>query len=117
LQVVDGPVFQTAAGKTQGMIWRVHISDLDPMMHTVLKGVQLMWPSMIPDMVDKESEYSMFWSSRRGSTLQAQNVQLLREVFEANNQWRKALNARGLTPGMSMMERYSKVRASVLRLI
>jgi hypothetical protein len=36
--------------------------------------------------------------------------------MEANNQWRKALKAIGLTPGMSIMERYSKAQ-SVLSLI
>jgi hypothetical protein len=116
LKVVDGPVFRTA-GKVQGTIRRAQIGDLDPMLHAVLKRVQLQWPSVIPDSVDVENEYSMFRSIRRGSTSQAQNVQLPKEVIEANNRWRKALKARGLTPGMSMMERYSEARASVLTLI
>jgi hypothetical protein len=60
LKVVDGSVFWMA-GKMQGMIKRAHISDLDPMIHAVLKQVQLvMWLSVIPDSVDIESEYSMF---------------------------------------------------------
>jgi hypothetical protein len=73
------------------------------MMHAVLKQVQLLWPIVIPDSVDIESEYSMFRLVRQGSTSQAQNVWLLKEVIEVNNRWRKALKARGLTPGMSMM--------------
>jgi hypothetical protein len=99
------------------MIRRAQIGDLDPMLHAVLKRVQLQWPIVIPDSVDIENEYSMFRSITRGSTSQAQNVQLPKEVIEANNRWRKALKARGLTPGMSMMERYSEARACVLMLI
>jgi hypothetical protein len=114
--IVDGPVFRKA-GKTPGTIRRAQISDLDPMFHTVLKRVQLLWPSVIPDSVDIENDMSVFRSIRRGSTSQAQNVQLPREVIEANNRWKKALKARGLTPGMSMMERYSEARASVPTLI
>jgi hypothetical protein len=116
LKIVDRPVFRTA-GKGPGTIRRAQIADLDPMMHAVLKRVQLSRPNVIPDSVDVKSEYSMFRSVRRGSTSQAQNVRLPKEVIEANNCWRKSLKARGLTPGMSMMERYSESRASVLTLI
>ncbi len=116
LQVTDGPVFRTA-GKTPGSIRQAQIGDLDPMLHGVLKRVQSSWPSVVPDSVEVEKEYSMFRSIRRGSTSQAQNVRLPKEVIEANNRWRKALKARGLTPGMSMMERYSEARASVPTLI
>jgi hypothetical protein len=116
MQVVEGPVFRTA-GKTPGTIKRAQISDLDPMLHAILKRIQLIWPSVISDSVDIESEFSMFRSIRRGSTSHAQNVQIPKEVIEANNRWRKAAKARGLTPGMSMMERYSEARASVPTLI
>jgi hypothetical protein len=114
--VTEGPVFRKA-GKVRGTIGRAQIGDLDPMFHCLLKRVQTMWPSVIPDSVDVEGEYSVFRSIRRGSISQAQNVQLPREVIEANNRWRKAMKSRGLTPGMSMMERYSEARASVLTLI
>jgi hypothetical protein len=40
-----------------------------------------------------------------------------KEVIEANNRWQKHLRARGLTPRMSMMERYSDAKASVPALI
>jgi hypothetical protein len=114
--IVNGPVFRKA-GKTPGTIRRAQVGDLDPMFHAILKRVQLRWPSVIPDSVNVEGETSAFRSIRRGSTSEAQNAQLAKEIIEANNRWRKAMKARGLTPGMSMMERYSEARASVPTLI
>jgi hypothetical protein len=84
LTIVDGPVFRKA-GRTQGTIRRAQIGDLDPMFHAILKRVQLLWPSVIPDSVHIEEDMSAFRSIRRGSTSQAQNVQLPKEVIEANN--------------------------------
>jgi hypothetical protein len=111
-----GPVFRTA-GKQVGGIRRAQMGDLDPMFHALLLRVQMLWPNVVPDSVDVVQETSVFRSLRRGSTAQAQNVRLPKEVIEANNRWRKAARSRGLTPGMSMMERYSEARASVPTLI
>jgi hypothetical protein len=63
LGVMEGPLFQKA-GKVQGTIWRAQIGDLDPMFHVILNWVQIMWPSVIPDLVDVEGEYSAFRLSR-----------------------------------------------------
>ena len=116
LGVRDGPMFRKA-GRAPGTIRRAQISDIDGMFHAVLMRVQTKWPNVIPDSVNVQEEYSAFRSIRRGSTSQAQNVRLPREVIEANQRWRKMMKARGLTPGMSMMERYSEARASVPTLI
>jgi len=56
-------------------------------------------------------------SGRRGSTIQAQNQGVLREVIEANNGWRKHMQSKGMLPNMSMVERYSDAKASVTTLI
>jgi hypothetical protein len=44
-------------------------------------------------------------------------VGIPKEAIEANNRWRKHMRSRGLTPGMSMMERYLDAKASVPSLI
>ena len=98
MEIKVGPVFQKA-GKVTGMIRRAQIGDLDPLFHSVLKRVQLNWPSIIPDLVNVENEMSGFRSIRRGSTSQAQNAWLPKEVIKANNCWWKALKSRGLRPG------------------
>jgi hypothetical protein len=72
---------------------------------------------LIPDEVVVSEEYSAFRSLRRGATAEAQNARVPKEVIEANNRWRKHSRSRGLTPGMSMMERYTDAKASVPALV
>jgi len=112
LGVQRGPLFRKR-GRSIQTVKRATVGDLDPMLHKILKRVQSKWPSIIPDAVDVEDEYSSFRSLRRGATSEAQNCQIPKEVIEANNRWRKQSRSRGLTPGMSMMERYSDAKASV----
>ena len=74
-------------------------------------------PDLLSMEVNVEEEYSMRRSERRGSTAQAQNVDIPVEVINANIRWRKQERARGLTPGMSIMERYLEAKASIPTLI
>jgi hypothetical protein len=61
--------------------------------------------------VDVAEEYITSRSMRRGGTLsEARNVGVPKAVIDANNHWRKHMQSPGLTPGMSMMERYSDVK-------
>jgi hypothetical protein len=108
---LHGPLFRDSKGK------RASTADLDVAVHGILERVQKKWPNVIPDSVDVRKEYSVYRSLRRGATAEAQNVGVPKEVIEANNRWRKHSRARGLTPGMSMMERYTDVKASVPALI
>jgi hypothetical protein len=64
-----------------------------------------------------QEEYSVMRSLRRGATSHAQNCEIRKEVIETNNRWRKYDRARGMTPGMSMFERYSEARASLETLV
>jgi hypothetical protein len=107
--VTDGLLFRVE-GKTSGSFKKASMGDLDPSFLGILKRVQSRWPSVIPDTVNVEDEYSVFRSLRRGATSHAQ-------VIKANNRWRKRSRANGLTPGMSMMERYSDSKATVPALI
>jgi len=63
------------------------------------------------------SNYSMHRSGRRGSTAEAQNSEIPSWVIEAINSWRKNFRSKGLTPGMSMLERYTEAKASVPALV
>lgn len=96
---------------------KLSIAEMDKMVHAILMRVQRKWPSVIPANVNVKEEYSSYRSFRRGSVAEAQNVSIPREVIEANNRWRKQSRARGSTPGMSMMERYTDAKASVPALV
>jgi hypothetical protein len=110
-KIVLGPLFRDSKGK------RASTADLDVALHRILERVQKKWPNVIPDTVDIKKEYSVYRSLQRGATAEAQNVGVPQEVIEADNRWRKHSRARGLTPGMSMMERYTDAKASVPALI
>lgn len=96
---------------------KLSIAEMDKTVHLVLLRVQKKWPSIIPETVNVKEEYSAYRSFRRGSVVEAQNVNIPREVIEANNRWRKRSPARGSTPGISMMERYTDAKASVPALV
>ena len=114
LQVVNGPLFRVSIkGKTK----RCSTGDLDILFHKILCRVQKLYPRLIPESVNVEDDYSMFRSLRRGATAEAQNAKVPKEVIEANNRWKKHERARGLTPGISTMERYSEAKASVPTLV
>jgi len=48
---------------------------------------------------------------------EAQNAGIPQNIIESNNRWRKLMRSKGLTPGMSMMERYTDTKTSVPSLI
>ena len=56
-------------------------------------------------------------SLRRGATSEAQNAGIRTEVINTNNKLRKQARAKGMTPGMSRMERYSDAQVAVPSLI
>ena len=114
IEIKSGPVFRIT---TKGKSKRASSGDLDILFHAIVSRVQKSNPRLIPVSVNVEEEYSVYRSLRRGATAEAQNVGVPKSVIEANNRWRKRERARGLTPGMSMMERYSEAKASVPTLI
>jgi hypothetical protein len=60
------------------------VSDLDIHFHHFLLWVQEERPDLIPANVDIKEEYSMKRSPHRGSTSQARNKQVLKDVVEVN---------------------------------
>jgi hypothetical protein len=116
LGVISGPLFRVG-GKDQGKFKRASCGNLDPSFHEILKRVRKIHSRLIGEKTNIVEEYSVYRSLRRGATAHAQKVEMPKEVIKAHNRWRKHLRARGLTPGMSMMERYSDAKASVPALI
>lgn len=113
--ITTGPMFQKQA--EQGRRARVRMGDLDPLFHLVLRRVQTVRTDLLPSNLDIEEEYSVSRSIRRGATSQALNVKIPAEVIEANNRWKQRERARGLTPALSMLQRYADAKASIPLLV
>lgn len=108
--IEEGPLFRNSRGK------RAEVSELDIWLRGVLRSIQVEFPNIISDEVNLES-FSMRRSARRGATAEAQNSGISNDVIEANNRWRKHFRAKGLTPHMSMIERYTEATSNVQGLI
>jgi hypothetical protein len=94
------------------------MADLNPNFIDLLERVRKRWSNVLgQEEVNIRKDFSIGRSLRRGVTAEAQNVGIPKEVIEANNRWRKHSRAKGLTPGMTMMERYSDAKASVPTLV
>ena len=93
------------------------IGELDVLFHALLKEVQKKCPSVISSSIDVEADYSVYRSLCRGATSEAQNAGISEEVINAHNRWRKVMRAKGLKPGMSMMENYTDAQISAPTLI
>ena len=113
--VTGGPMFRTVSKR--GVVKGATVGDLDMLFHDILRQVQERRPDVLPVNVNVGDEYSVRRSLRRGSTSEAQNVQVPREVIEANNRWRKHMRSRGILPSMDMIERYSDAKASIEALV
>jgi hypothetical protein len=106
-----GPMFQNKNGT------RMSIAEMDEFLHNVLCGVQRKYTNVIGDKVNIHEEFSAYRSLRRGATSEAQNAAIPKEVIESNNRWRKFSRAKGMTPEISIMERYSDAKVAVPLLI
>jgi hypothetical protein len=115
--ITRGPIFREAGGTSEGKIKRCKMGALEPAFHDVLKRVQERWPHVIAPTVVVEDDYSIRRSLRRGSTTQAGNQEIPREVVEANQRWRKHERSQGVLPSMGMVERYSDAKASIALLV
>jgi hypothetical protein len=113
-------------GNTVGPIFRkspfsddaIQIKHLDVLFHKYLLIVQATRPDLIPESVDVVSDYSIRRSIRRGSTSQARNQKIPRDIINLNNRWRAddQAGSRVAAPG-EMMENYTDVVAAVETLL
>jgi hypothetical protein len=93
--LTEGPLFRVE-GKTRGSFKKASTGDLDQSFLGILNRVQGRWPSVIPDTVNVEEEYTVSRSLRCRATSHAQNVKTPKEVIESNNRWRKRSRSNGL---------------------
>ena len=115
--IASGPVFRVTGKGPNGKVRRANVGDLNPPFHDLLRRVQERWPHVIPPSVNVGDEFGFRRSGRRGATKSALNQEVPTEVIEANNGWRKFMRSKGMLPNMSMVERYSDAKASVVTLI
>jgi hypothetical protein len=116
LGIREGPVFRLEGSKTV----RARVRDLNGPFHDYLERVQERWPGIILARVNVREVYSFQRSIRRGSTSQARNQDIPKDVIEGNNRWRAQEAAKGgrtATFGGNMMERYTDVKAAIVSLL
>eukprot|EP00536_Pseudo-nitzschia_multiseries_P008949 jgi/Psemu1/66766/estExt_Genemark1.C_2380032 len=69
-------------------------------------------PQLFRENIDVTGAFNTYRSLRRGSTAEAQNAKIPKEVIEANNRWRKFAQRNSGAVGLSMMDRYLDAKAS-----
>ena len=80
--VDSGLMFRNSEGKKSSL------AEMDVMLHDTLVKVQLRYPSIIPDSVRVQDEYSVYRSLRRGATTEARNVRIPDSIINASLRWR-----------------------------
>ena len=73
------------------------ITEMNVLLHGLLREVRQWNTSVIPDNVNIEESYSIYQSLRLEVTLEEKNVEMLEEVINANIRWRKKYQSKGKT--------------------
>jgi hypothetical protein len=81
-----------------------------------LTRVKMLKPHLFEPGLNIVEAYSLRRSLRRGSTSEATNRGVPKELIEMNNRWRKLENAKGRKPGMSMIAHYTEIRLMIASL-
>jgi hypothetical protein len=115
--ITAGPVFRRHQLRRNDKVERARVGDMNLLLHPMLLRVQETDSGIIGLEVKVEDEYSVSRSFKRGATAQARNMGIPPDVIEANNRWRQKERARGSTPHMSLLERYTDAQASVPLLV
>ena len=96
----------------------IRVKELDVLFHKYLVMVQEAFPGIIVPTLDVTEAYSMKRSLRRGSTAQARNQGVPKDIIVLNNRWRNDDRSRGGSgmPG-EMIEYYTDVVVAVEALL
>jgi hypothetical protein len=95
----DRPLFRVE-GKASGTFQQATSGDPQPSLPTSTEeGTVQKWPSVIPNTVNVEKEYSVFPSLRRGATSHTPNTEIPREVIEANNRVAQRVSSQWIDAG------------------
>jgi hypothetical protein len=94
------------------------VKELDVLFHRYLLMVQESFPALIPASTDVPAVFSVKRSLRRGSTAQARNKGVPKDVIMLNNRWRSDEASKGYAsvPG-EIMELYTDVVVAVEALL
>jgi hypothetical protein len=113
-KITTGPLFR--ATPTSSVAART--KDLDVLFHRYLQMVQQKYPKLIQAEVDVPVIYSLRRSLRRGSTAQARNQKVPKDIILLNNRWRseEASRNRQAVPG-EMIEYYTDVVIAIEALL
>jgi hypothetical protein len=112
--ITGGPLFRAKPNASVA----ARTKDLDVLFHRYLTMVQLKFPALIGPEVDVATVYSLRRSLRRGSTAQARNRNVPKDIILLNNRWRseEASRNRQALPG-EMIEYYTDVVVAVEALL
>lgn len=75
-----------------------------------LSRVRILKPHLFEPNLNLADAYGLRRSPRRGSTSEATNGGVRREIIELNNRWRKFDESKGRRPSMSMASHYTEIR-------
>lgn len=81
-------------GRASGLLFcneqgnKLSLAEMDTWLHDFLHKVQQKFPSVIPDAIRIEDEFSVYRSLRRGANTEARNVRIPQDIIDANLRWR-----------------------------
>ena len=109
----EGPLFRWRPRFEQA----ISIRELDVMWHKTLHALQIVQSSLVPDANETGSSFSFRRSLRRGSTTQARNQKVPKDVITINNRWRSQDRAGNRFAQTDMLEVYTDVIAALKTLL
>ena len=93
------------------------IAEMDTYFIPTLLAFQRKFSHIIPDAFDVAEHYSVYWSLRRGATLEALHVQIPEAVINMNNKWQKEMRSKGSRISMPMIKRYTDTKVAIPTLV
>ena len=111
--VEEGPLIRLRPRSDQA----ASIRELDILWHKSLYVMQIAHSSLVPDLTESGASFSVRRSLRRGSTTQARNQRIPKDVVVLNNRWRKQDHAGNRFAESEMLEVYTDVVAALRTLL
>ena len=110
-----------AAGTTVGPLFRHHptseraitIRQLDVWLHSAMTDLQDQRPDLLGENTEDITKFSVRRSIRRGSTTQARNKKIPKNVVDLNNRWRTQESAGARFAHANMIDLYTDVVAAL----
>ena len=113
LNIRHGPLFRATPRGDKS----ITIQQLDLWLSETLMAVQKQRPDLLGTELESLATYSFRRSLRRGSTTQARNQKVPKDVIVINNRWRSQDQARGRFAQADMIDLYTDVVAALATLL